>query len=89
MTLDGYCTVDELVQPMQRMADLHDRFRRRLVYSFGAWKAEYLDDFDVRLLMREVTLEGLDAQLAFDEYTGQVGTSSRRHTYRVGTRVRQ
>ena len=25
MTLDGYCTLEELVKPMQHMADLHDR----------------------------------------------------------------
>jgi hypothetical protein len=25
MTVDGYCTLEELVKPMQLMADLHDR----------------------------------------------------------------
>jgi hypothetical protein len=25
MTVDGYCTLEELVKPMQHMADLHDR----------------------------------------------------------------
>lgn len=73
MTLDAYCTLEELVAPMQHMADLHDRFRRRLVYSFGAWRAEVLDNFDVRTLMREVTLDGgTDAQQAYHEYMGKV-----------------
>lgn len=72
MTLDGHCSVEELVQPMQHMADLHDRFRRRLVFSCGSWKAEVLDNFDVRSLMREVTLDGPDAQQAYHEYMGQV-----------------
>lgn len=75
MTLDGYCTLEELVKPMQHMADLHDRFRRRVVFRFGAWKAEYLQDFDVRRMMREVTLDGPDAQLAFDDYMGKLMTS--------------
>jgi len=59
---------------MQHMADLHDRFRRRLVYSCGTWKAEVLEDFDVRTLMREVTLDGPDAQQAYHDYMGQVCT---------------
>ncbi|KAF6252006.1 hypothetical protein COO60DRAFT_1644430 [Scenedesmus sp. NREL 46B-D3] len=75
MTLDGYCTLEELVKPMQHMADLHDRFRRRVVYRFGAWKGEFLQEFDVRHMMREVTLDGPDAQLAFDEHMGQLMTS--------------
>lgn len=58
---------------MQHMADLHDRFRRRLVFSFGAWRAEVLDNFDVRTLMREVTLDGTDAQQAYHQYMGKVG----------------
>lgn len=43
-----------------------------MVFRFGAWKAEYLQDFDVRRMMREVTLDGPDAQLAFDDYMGKV-----------------
>jgi hypothetical protein len=42
------------------------------VYRFGDWRAEFLQDFDVRRLMREVTLDGPDAQLAFDDYMGEV-----------------
>lgn len=57
---------------LQHMADLHDRFRRRLVYSCGTWKAEVLHDFDVRTLMREVTLDGPDAQQAYHDYMGRV-----------------
>lgn len=73
MTLNAYCSLEELVAPMQHMADLHDRFRRRLVYSFGAWRAEVLDNFDVRILMREVTLDvHTDAQQAYHEYMGKV-----------------
>lgn len=58
---------------MQHMADLHDRFRRRVVYRFGAWTAEMLEDFDVTTLMKEVTLDGPDAEQAFHNYMGQVG----------------
>lgn len=65
MTLAGHCSLEDLVPPMQHMADLHDRFRRRLVYRFGAWRAEVLEAFDVRTLMREVTLDGPDAQQAY------------------------
>jgi hypothetical protein len=72
MTLAGHCSLQELVPPMQHMADLHDRFRRRLVFSFGAWRAEVLDNFDVRTLMREVTLDGTDAQQAYHQYMGKV-----------------
>lgn len=57
---------------MQHMADLHDRFRRRVVYRFGAWTAEMIDDFDVTTLMKEVTLDGPDAEQAFHDYMGQV-----------------
>lgn len=46
------------------------------MYRFGAWKGEFLQEFDVRHMMREVTLDGPDAQLAFDEHMGQV----RRHS---------
>eukprot|EP00878_Enallax_costatus_P007875 GHUV01008240.1.p1 GENE.GHUV01008240.1~~GHUV01008240.1.p1 ORF type:complete len:591 (+),score=176.96 GHUV01008240.1:225-1997(+) len=74
MTLDGYCSVEELARPMQHMADLHDRFRRRVVYRFGAWTAEMLEDFDVTILMKEVTLDGPDAELAFHDYMGQLMT---------------
>jgi hypothetical protein len=52
------------------------RFKRRVVYRFGDWKAEFLQDFDVRRLMREVTLDGPDAQLAFDGYMGEVSRLS-------------
>lgn len=72
MTLDGHCSLDDLVPPMQHMADLHDRFRRRLVYRFGAWRAEVLEAFDVRSLMREVTLDGPDAQQAYHTYMAKV-----------------
>jgi hypothetical protein len=72
MTLQGHCKLEELVPPMQHMADLHDRFRRRLVFSFGVWKAEVLDNFDVRTLMHEVTLDGPDPQQAYHQYMGKV-----------------
>jgi hypothetical protein len=54
------------------MADLHDRFKRRLVFSGGAWHGEVMHAFDVTRLMREVTLPGADAQQAFDAYMGRV-----------------
>lgn len=72
MTLAGHCSLDDLVPPMQHMADLHDRFRRRLVYRFGAWRAEVLEAFDVRSLMREVTLDGPDAQQTYHTYMAKV-----------------
>ena len=39
----------------------------------GAWLGEYLQDFNVRNLCQEVTLDGPDAQAAFDEYMSKVG----------------
>jgi hypothetical protein len=80
MTLAGHCSLEDLVPPMQHMADLHDRFRRRLVYRFGAWRAEVLENFDVRSLMREVTLDGPDAQQAYHAYMAKVSSRRLGHT---------
>jgi len=72
MQLDGAPSLDQLVPPMAHMAALNDRFMRRLVLRGGTWHAQALESFDVRMLMREVTLPGRDAQAAFDSYMGQV-----------------
>ena len=72
MEMRGHCTIPDIVEPMNKFANMHDRFRRRVVYGFGAFHAEVLDNFDVTLMMREVTLPGSDAQKAFNTFTSQV-----------------
>ncbi|WIA21061.1 hypothetical protein OEZ85_005383 [Tetradesmus obliquus] len=66
--LQGHLTFEKAVPVMQHLSELHDRFRRRVVFKNGAWLGEYLQDFNVRSLCQEVTLDGPDAQAAFDEY---------------------
>jgi hypothetical protein len=53
----------------------------------GTWHAEVLDNFDVRSLMREVTLDGPDAQQAYHEYMGKVGRSMALQEGYVGARA--
>lgn len=42
------------------------------MFSNGMWRGEVLQNFDVRHLMSEITLQGPDAQQAFDKYMGHV-----------------
>lgn len=75
MHLRGYCRVPDIVLPMTKLANKHDRFRRRMVYSFGAWYGETMDDFDVTVLMREVTVDGADPQADFNKFVAKVSTA--------------
>jgi hypothetical protein len=43
----------------------------------GVWHGEFLQDFNVRDMCREVTLDGPNAQAAFDEYVSEVGCMGR------------
>jgi hypothetical protein len=88
MEMRGHCTIPDIVEPMNKFANMHDRFRRRVVYGFGAWHAEVLDDFDVTLMMREVTLPGSDAQQAFNTFTSQVRNRLTKSVWSPSSHVR-